>query len=186
MKDPGLPPTHFLRDRIVSRELLIGPQELANLKGSTREGNAVRFSSVARLDLSFSPQTQDFSHFNQFSLTALNLSRDPVLVGMTLVHGSESEALEGEYTSISGGREELVPGVRRELKFPIECFGVYGRPAGWSDVRKIQLTFSYERTHTGSKELQIALYSLEGEFREIPPGPRLTGEGLASVIDSGN
>jgi hypothetical protein len=185
MKDPGLPPTHFLRDRIVSRELLIGPREWSNLKGSTREGNAVRFSSVARLDLSFSSQTQDFSHFNQFSLTALNLSRDPVLVGMTLVHGSESDALEGEYTSISGGREELVPGVRRELKFPIECFGVYGRPAGWSDVRKIQLTFSYERTHTGSKRLQIALYSLEGEFREIPSGPRLTGEGLASLLIAG-
>ena len=101
---------------------------------------------------------------------------------MTLTHGPESEGPGEDHISLSGGREELVPGVWRELKFPIECFGVYGRPAGWSDVRKIQLTFSYERTHTGSKELEIALYSLEGEFREIPPGPRLTREGLASLL----
>ncbi|MGO9121651.1 MAG: alginate lyase family protein [Desulfomonilaceae bacterium] len=182
MKDPDLPPTHFHQDRILSQELLISSEEFANLKGSVREGNSVRFSSINRLDLSLSSQTQDFSHFNQFSLTALNLSRDPVLVGMTLTHGPESGGPGEDHISLSGGREELVPGVLRELKFPIECFGVYGRPAGWSDVRKIQLTFSYERTHTGSKELEIALYSLEGEFREIPPGPRLTREGLASLL----
>lgn len=167
------------------RELLIGAEEFAKLKGSIPQGNSVRFSSEARLDLSLNFQVQDFSHFNQFSLTAVNLSRDPVIVGMTLMHGRESEASGGENISISGGREELFPGLCRELKFPIESFGVYGRPAGWSDIRKIQLTFSYERTYTGSKELQIGLYSLEGEFREIPSGPRLTREGLASILIAG-
>jgi hypothetical protein len=169
---------------MLSREFLIRPQELASLKDPIQEGNTIEFSSIDRLDLSIRPKKQDLSLFNQLSLTALNLSHDPVLVGITLIHGFESGDPKPETISVSGGREELVPGGWRELKFPIESFGIYGRPAGWRDIREIQLTFTYERTHTGSKELQIALRSLEGEFREIPPGPRLTREGLASLLTS--
>ena len=41
----------------------------------------------------------------------------------------------------------------------------------------------YERGHTGPKKIEIALRSLHGEFRHVPPGPRLTQEGLASLLN---
>lgn len=182
MRDPSLPPIHFLRDRAISREPLIGPQELADLKEAVPEEDRVKFSSLKRLDLRISPQNGDLAHFNQLSLAALNLSSDAVLVGMKLVHGADSEDPKGPDISFSGGREELAPGVWQDLKFPIECFGVYGAPAGWSDIREIRLIFTYERTHTGPKEIEIALRSLHGEFRRVPPGPRLSREGLASLL----
>jgi len=167
---------------MLSRELLIGPQELAGLKAAVREEDRIKFYALKKLDLTINPQKRDFSHFNQFSLAALNLSSSPVLVGMKLVHGADSEDPEDRDVSFSGGREELAPGVWQDLKFPIECFGVYGAPAGWSDIQEIRLIFTYERGHTGPKEIEIALRSLHGEFRNVPPGPRLTEEGLGPLL----
>ncbi len=168
---------------MISRELLISPQELAGLKTAVREEDRVKFYALKRLELTISLQRRDFSHFNQLSLAALNLSSNPVLVGMKLMHGADSEDPEDRDVSFSGGREELAPGVWQDLKFPIECFGVYGAPAGWSDIREIRLIFTYERGHTGPKKIEIALRSLHGEFRHVPPGPRLTQEGLASLLN---
>jgi hypothetical protein len=160
----------------------MGPQELADLTSAVRQEEEVRFFSLKRLDLRISPKRRDFSPFNQLSLSALNLSPYPVFIGMKLVHGADSGDHEDRHVSFSGGREELAPGVWQDIKFPIECFGAYGFPAGWSDIREIQLIFTYERGHTGPKEIEIALRSLHGEFRDIPPGPRLTQKGLASAL----
>ena len=85
--------------------------------------------------------------------------------------------------SLSGGREELRPGKWFDIKFPTESFGTYGSPDGWRDIREIQLTFSRERTYEGTEPIDVEIHSLDGEFREIPPGPRLTLQGLAQVLN---
>ncbi len=185
MKDPNLPPTHFLYDRMLSRELLLQTRELEKLEGAVREGEAVRFSASGTLQFSLCPSIRDFSRFNQFSITVMNRSLDPILVGMRLIHGSAPEGPHVQDLSLSGGREELAPGVWQDLKFPIECFGIYGTPSGWTDIREIRLIFTYERTHTGSQEIAIALRSLDGESREIPAGPRLTSTGLTEALSIG-
>ena len=182
MRNPNLPPTDFLPDRMLSRELLLGPQELADLKSAVREEDTAKFYALKMLDLTIRPQTRDFSPFNQLSLAALNLSSHSVLVGLKLVHGADCGHSGDSDASFSGGREELAPGVWQDLKFPIECFGVYGFPAGWSDIREIRLVFTYERGHTGSEEIDIALRSLSGEFRDVPSGPRLTQQGLEPLL----
>ena len=185
MKDPNLPPTHFLHDRMLSREPLLQTRELEEIEGAVRDEEAVRFSASGKLHLALRLQTRDFSRFNQFSITVMNRSLEPILVGMKLIHGSAPEGPHVQDLSFSGGREELAPGVWQDLKFPIECFGIYGTPSGWTDIREIQLIFSYERAHTGSQEIEIALRSLDGELRDIPTGPRLTSAGLTQVLNIG-
>jgi hypothetical protein len=103
---------------------------------------------------------------------------------MKIVHGSETFGSGIQDVSLSGGREELRPAGWRDLKFPVESFGTYGSPRGWRDIREIELTFTREKDFGGSEPIDIEIESLDGEFREIPPGPRLTPQGLKEVLSS--
>ena len=208
MRDTSLQPEHFLRDRVVSTEALVtessgGFQTRHYKEYSTQVGNTgmtgtetgptvecssggdtVRFCSAGSLlTISAHPPTRDLSGFNQLSAILINRTNGSLLVGMKLVHGSESFSSGTPDVSLSGGREQLSPGAWTDLKFPTESFGSYGVPDGWRDIRDIELSFSRERTYEGTEPVDVEISSLNGEFREIPPGPRLTLEGLAQVLN---
>ncbi len=189
MWEPSLQPEYFLRDRVVQTERLIaasrGEFQTRPYKDcSTSVGDSVQFCSPSPLlTLSVHPPKNDLSEFNQLSARLLNRTSGTLLVGMKLIHGSKSFNSETSDVSLSGGREELRPGGWIDLKFPAESFGTYGSPAGWRDILEIEVSFSRERTYEGTEPIDVEIHSLDGEFREIPPGPRLTLEGLAQVLN---
>src|SRR5271157_604755 len=189
MWELSLQPEYFLRDRVVRAEPLIaasggGFQTPSHSEYSTRGGDKGRFCSSSRLlTLNLHPSETDLSRFNQLSARLLNRTTGSLLVGMRLIHGSESFKSKTSDVSLSGGREELPPGGWFDLKFPTESFGTYGTPDGWRDIVEIEVSFSRERTYEGTEPIDIEIRSLYGEFREIPPGPRLSLEGLAEVLN---
>lgn len=182
MKEPDLSENYFLRDRLLSFELLAGSEAFAPLGSAMPAGEAGCFTGSQRLSITISLPFKDLSRFNQFSLAVLNRSAAPLLVGMKLVYGSEEADSDTPDISFSGGREELHPGSWRDLKFPIAAFGTYGTPKGWTNIRDIELTFGYERNHQGSPHIEACLRTLEGRVLELPQGPRLTLEGLPEVL----
>ncbi|MBM3303405.1 MAG: hypothetical protein FJY85_26090, partial [Deltaproteobacteria bacterium] len=103
-------------------------------------------------------------------------------MGIRLIHGIPQNREEPENISFSGGREELPPEKWVDLRFPLECFGGYGACSDWSDVREIEIIFGRERDHAGADEIEVHIQGLNGEYREVPQGPRLTREGLANVL----
>ena len=181
MKDPGLSPDHFHRDEILSTETLLDNWDEVRVEGGLSEGALFRSDKSGKLTLILPLPEKDLSRFNRLSVKVLSRSSGCLLVGMRLLHGSNAEGGSTPYWSFSGGREELWPDGPREFKFPMESFGSYGFPKGWSDVRCIEMTFWRERTHRGPKEIAVDMIGLEGETREIPSGARLTQEGLASL-----
>ncbi len=189
MRDPALQPECFHRDKVIRTERLIAAsggefQTRPYRDCSTSVGDAGRFSSSSRLlTLNLHPSETDLSEFNQLSARLLNRTTGSLLVGMKLVHGSESGGSRIQSVSLSGGREELHPGGWADLKFPAESFGTYGTPDGWRDIREIEISFSRERTYEGTEPLDVEIRSLNGEFREIPPGPRLTLQGLVQFLN---
>jgi hypothetical protein len=189
MWEPSLQPEYFLRDIVVRTELLItssegGFQTRPYSECSTSGQDTGRFCSSSRLlTVTLHPSETNLSRFNQLSARLLNHTTGSLLVGMKLIHGSKSFNSETSDVSLSGGREELPSEEWFHLKFPAESFGTYGSPDGWRDIREIQLIFSRERTYDGTEPIDIEIHSLDGVFREIPPGPRLTLEGLAQVLN---
>ena len=189
MWEPSLQPEYFLRDIVVRTEPLIaasggGFQTRPHKDCSTSVGDTGRFCSSSRLlTLNLHPSETDLSEFNQLSARLLNRTTGPLLVGMKLVHGSESGGSRTQSVSLSGGRQELRPGEWFDLKFPAESFGTYGSPNGWRDIVEIEISFSRERTYEGTEPIDVEIQSLDGEFRDIPPGPRLTLEGLAQILN---
>ena len=189
MWEPSLQPEYFLRDIVVRTEPLIaasrgGFQTRPYSERATSGQDTGRFCSSSRLlTLNLHPSETDFSGFNQLSARLLNRTSGPLLVGMKLIHGSKSFNSETSDVSLSGSREELRAGEWFDLKFPAESFGTYGTPDGWRDIREIEVSFSRERTYEGTEPIDVEIQSLHGEFREIPPGPRLTLEGLAQVLN---
>ena len=183
MRDPKLPPEQFKTDRIAYSRSIASLADLAALDGALASGDAVRFVSRARLALTLHPRISDLSTPNSLTLQVFNDSEATLLAGITLVHGSESREPGLPDVSFSGGREPLVPGMWNQLRFPRESFGFYGMPVGWSDVRSLEIAFAWEKTHTGPDEIRVSLAGLDGEWREIPRGPRLTAEGLGSLLE---
>jgi hypothetical protein len=181
MRDPNLRSDFFSRDRVLLRETLIAFKEGGQLNGAQPEEEAVAFSGWDRLLLELKTPFRDLSRFNRISLACENRSGITLLVGMKLKHGSASTA-GGPDVSFSGGREPLAPQGRTELLFPLRSFGMYGTPAGWTDVCCLEISFGFERGHVGSNEIAVALSSICGERVESPPGPRLTERGFAVVV----
>jgi hypothetical protein len=210
MWEPSLQPEYFLRDRVVRTQRLItsskgefetrpygkGPVSVSNsgmtgteagptVAGSSNVGDKGRFCSSSRLLTLYSnPSETDFSEFNQLSARLLNRTTGSLLVGIKLLHGSKSFNPDTSDVSLSGGRQELPAGAWIDLKFPAEAFGTYGAADGWRDIREIEVSFSRERTYEGTEPIEVEIHSLDGEFREIPPGPRLTPEGLSQVLNT--
>ncbi len=180
MRDPILAPDLFARDRVCSREILLESRDFGCLPGATLERESVGFSASPRLTLSLHSPEQDLSRFNQLSLRVKNRAPDTLLVGMRLVRASADES-GAPGVSFTGGREELIAGQWMSLRFPMECFGTYGASTERTDIRYIEFSFGYDRTHTGPTLIKVSIASLAGESRDIPPGPRLTRKGLAEV-----
>jgi Heparinase II/III N-terminus/Heparinase II/III-like protein len=208
MRDPSLQPEYFLLDTVVRTQCLITAREggfqtrpcgehptgtgdgamtgteVSPTESPAEDADSARFCTPSRLlTLNMRPPTSDLSEFNQFSVSLLNRTSEVLLVGMKLIHASETFRAGSSDVSLSGGREELPPGGWIDLKFPAECFGTYGVPDGWHDIREIELSFSRERTYSGTEPINIEIRSLDGEFREMPPGPRLTPQGLAEGLN---
>ncbi len=185
MNDPQLPADEYLKGHIRSRELIFRPGDLALHTGAPVSEDYVTLAGNGPLRISLPCAEFDLSRFNRLVLTVCNLSKAPVLAGMNLNHGARADPRGLSPVSFSGGREILQPGRWKELKFPVECFGFYGKPCGWTDVRGIELTFAGEKGRKEVGELKIAVRSLVGEVRELPPGPRLTARGLEKMLGEG-
>jgi hypothetical protein len=182
MWDPLLPDDHFLRDEEVVREPVFDSADLIHVEGAFRDGETVRFRGSLPLRVSLPRPERDLSRFNRLRLTVLNSSEAPLLVGMRLRHGSRDERPALPSVSTSGGRETLLPGDYHEKFFPMESFGRYGFGEGWDDIEEIELLLSREKTAGKPEEADIAIRCLEGEFRRIPAGPRLTSAGLRGAF----
>jgi len=103
-------------------------------------------------------------------------------VGITLKHGNTGGAQNQKPISFSGGIEILGPGTATTLRFPLESFGFYGTPLGWTNVTGIEITFSNEKFQTGPKYIRIEFQEIQGEKHLNPEGPRLTSSGLKRLM----
>lgn len=178
MWEPDLPPGHFARDRVLHQERVIDANDWV-VDEARREGDCLKIDPSRKTIFRGHIRETDLSRFNSLLLVAANLCESPLLVGVKLVHGPGRDL---PTISLSGGREELKPGERKEMKFPREAFGSYGFPAGWSDVREVEVTVGIERHHPAPRSIEASIGSLEAQFREIPEGPRMSREGLRTVL----
>jgi hypothetical protein len=182
MWDPGLADHLFRRDHVRYVKPVISPAELATLDGATRADDWVLFSAPGPLRLNLKLHETDLSAFNALSTVVHNRGSQRLLVGMTLIHGSESRGEGTPDVSFSGGRAEAPSGAPAILHFPKEGFGAYGSAGDWTDVREIRLSFGWDKTETPDDLVKVRIGTIEGVCRDIPEGPRLALEGLAKVL----
>ncbi len=182
MKDPQYPSNRFLLDRPVSSERLLGIDSLAHMSGASISGDAVGFSSPRSLTVELPLPSSDLSSFDRLSILIKNISSGPLLAGLTLFHGPEDEDSLSRAVSFTGGRELLSPGTWANLRFPAESFGSYFAPQQWTDVQRAELRIGREKTDQSTAPIEVLIQCVDAESREIPPGPRLTLEGLAGVL----
>ncbi|MGC8603736.1 MAG: heparinase II/III family protein, partial [Desulfomonilaceae bacterium] len=185
MKDPLLPGSDFERDIILFRSTMVKPEHIGYLGNFSLADDKIIIRGTNRLNLNINLKHSDLSIFNSLAVTLRNLSSHELLVEVKLIHGicEGDEPLKS--ISSSGGREVLVPGPITTLSFPFECFGTYGKPSGWSNVRELEINFSHDKFFTEYENIEIEFHRIEGERRSIPQGPRLTPDGLENQL-SGN
>lgn len=183
MKNPTLTPDKFTRDRVLASER-IGVYDESSWESVTiGEQRFLTVHSLRTFSLRVQLHFSNLSKFDQLSFSALNRSQETILVGLKMVHGSGMGLAGMEDISFTGARENLPPGIISNLKFPRESFGSYGTPLGWEDVRKLEITFTGEKTSLDEDRMEILVGSLFGEAREIPLGPRLNTSGLGEVLN---
>ncbi|MEI6452413.1 MAG: alginate lyase family protein, partial [Actinomycetes bacterium] len=114
---------------------------------------------------------------DQLTARAHNRSATALLVEMIL---SAAEEAGGGATLrlFSGGREVLLPGEERDIRFPAEAFGFYGRERDWRNVGRLEVVFKKEKGDSAAGSIDVALGAVYAERRIVPPGPRLTCVGL--------
>lgn len=184
MRDPGLEDDKFKRDIVQSCSRLVNPSDILSLPGACLIGDSVVITGTKRISLPITLACSDLSMFNNLTVTIRNVSEKPLLVGLTLKHGARNSDSGAIGTSFSGGREILAPGQLIRLNFPIESFGIYGKPHGWMNIREIELVLTTEKFLVGSKEFRTEFYGIDAEIRQLPEGPRLTMKGLKCVLAS--
>ena len=182
MRDPHLPDAHFRRDRILSRACIDFEGIDSPVKGASSAG-AFSVSATGILSFTIKPAAADLSAFDTLLINLLNTSRDTILVGLKLFHGTQTIS---EGLSFSGGREELLPGIPTCLNFPMESFGTYGEAIDWKNIQRITFVFCREKQYAGSEPVSILFRGLEGESRERSSGPRLKSEGLRHLLQGGS
>jgi hypothetical protein len=182
MREPGLSSQRFVRDQVLTRETLFSGEDLSRCNEGTLEKDGFRLTASGKLSFSVLPSDPDLSRFNTLSIEVINRSSSPLLVAARLSHVYLEESPGPAHVSLSGGREELPVGIAAELKFPRECFGIYGTPDGWTQVRDIEFSFCREKHYSGPDDIDISVRAIHGKLRKIPEGPRLTTAGLASVL----
>ena len=119
----------------------------------------------------------DLSAWDGLALAALNLSDEPFAVGLRLFHGGDNAPF-----SVTGGREPLLPGHPREIFFPWDSFGSYGRTDEFRCVVRAEAVFRRERDCVGPLELAARVAGLRAFKRAPVRGPRLSGLGLDQVL----
>jgi len=178
MIDPGLPATEFCPDQLILSCPLSGsPEQAERRAGDPSNRQRSCFAALVK--------TAEIAAFNQLSFRARNRAVTPVLLEMVLSGGSEKGKREG-LRLFSGGREGLAPGEERDVRFPAESFGFYGRERAWENVSRIEIVGKKEKTDTGKEPIDVVISHLYGEFRVVPPGPRLTEEGLTLRLRGGS
>lgn len=182
MKDPRFSSCRFVPDRVGHTTRLLDYKGLAQISGALIEGDAVGFRSRTRLTIELPLPESDLSRFDRLSILVKNVSDRPLLAGITLFHGPETEDSETGGVSFTGGREYLPPGTWIELKFPVESFGSYYAPKHWRHIRRAQLAIGREKTDDSTGEIAVWVQGVQVEARDVPVGPRLTIEGLADVL----
>ncbi len=182
MKDPDLNGSEFKRDVVIQRSVLVKPEDIVNPQafGST-SGKAI-ICGTEKITVRIPLRYSDFSGFNSLTVILQNLSKQPLLVAITLAHGANGSDLTERSTSFSGGREILDPGPMAKLNFPAESFGVYGKPGDWKNITGMEINFSNEKFSTGPKDFKIEFHGIEAHKRMLPEGPRLTASGLKSLL----
>ncbi len=179
MWEPDLPANHFTLDHVLTKERVIDADDWVCTEKAERVGNSFKIVGSRKVTFNGRIPKIDLSSFNGLALLAANQSQSPLLVGIKLVHGADRDP---RLVSLSGGREELKPGDEKALHFPQEVFGTYGFPAGWSQIREVEVTFSVEKGAPMPRSIQVSIGPLEALAREIPPGPRLSQEGLRCLL----
>jgi len=142
MKDPGLNGPEFKRDVVIQRSLLVKPEDIVSPQalGST-SGEAI-ICGTERTTVQIPLRCSDFSGFNSLTVILRNMAKQPLLVAITLEHGTNGSDLTERATSFSGGREILDPGPMAKLNFPTESFGVYGKPKDWKNITRMEINLS--------------------------------------------
>jgi len=107
-----------------------------------------------------------------------NLTDSPLCVGLRLSDNGNPPVV-----SSTGGREVLVPRVPARMFFPLESFASHGLKDPARKMRKIELLVRREHDCARPVLLEVAVSHLQGLRRTRPPGPRLTEEGLAQVLN---
>ena len=123
----------------------------------------------------------EMAECNHLSFHAYNRANNLVLLEVALSGAARGKNGE-DLILFSGGREGLAPGKERVVRFPAESFGFYGRERGWENVSRIEVVGKREKTDMGKEPIDVVISDLCGECRDVPPGPRLTEEGLALRI----
>ena len=168
MHNPGLDPSHFNPDRKLEKQRLIGPIDFALTVGAESDEHGGLFQAKGNFNLVMDRCEFDFSKYNQLSLRMINRSEQTLLVGLSLIHRPLSPGLDQQPRSFSGGREPARPNEWREIKFPRDCFGIYGRPDGWTGIKQVVIHISHEKTALNPFPIIAVLHSLEGELLDIP------------------
>lgn len=114
---------------------------------------------------------------DQLTVRAHNRSATALLVEIVLC-AAEGAGGGATLCLFSGGREVLLPGEERDIKFPVEAFGFYGRERDWRNVGRLEVVFKKEKGDSGAEPIDVTLGAVHAERRIVPPGPRLTCVGL--------
>ncbi|MEW6351798.1 MAG: heparinase II/III family protein [Thermodesulfobacteriota bacterium] len=183
MRASSLGAHEFLTDSVPLREPLCGAADFASLPGAGLEADAVRFRAGSPLRVCLPVAWGDFSRFNGVVLVIRNCTARALLAGVRLFHGPEIGD-PATPVSFSGDRELLPPGEWSELRFPAEGLGSYGSPACRNRIHAVEISVHREKFQSEPEQIEVLIRSLDGELREIPPGTRLTEQGLASVTEN--
>ncbi len=179
MREPSLPDRFFKRDEILDRKVL--ECEVIVFNGSRgSSGDRVRIDVAGHTKVVLRSLSSNLSGYNTICLIAYNEGDSPVRVGLRLIHRSKTLRSDMNDFSTTGDREIVVPGTRREIKFHRECFGTYGLGNEWEDILEIEVNIAFEWGKPKGAPFPVYLEGFFLEARRVPPGPRLTKEGLAN------
>jgi hypothetical protein len=167
MKNPLHDKKSFLTDEIITREILFDAGDFCNVDSSVKQKDSALFNFTGRFSVKLTHH--NFFGFNTFILKIKNLSKKSLLCGLKFHNDSQF--------FFTGDREFLTAGEPVELNFPVECFGYYGTPE-WSQIKGVEIMLKTEKTDMEDTDCSVLITSLEGIYRNISSGPRLSDGGF--------
>ncbi len=186
MRSPSLPATCFQTSSTVGLKQLFGPESFAALPGASPNDGNVTFRDSERLTLTLTCLGDELIGCSLIDLHVRNLNTTDLLVGLRIIHREPDDDDPVGAESFSGGRELLPGGETIILQFPDTAFGGHGAPRTWDHVRKIEISFGFEKNYTGPRDISVAIEGLNAGQTRAPVGPRLTEEGLRHVLRAGS